>query len=211
MTDQTNSTEDKKNHTENLNGGDGNQGTTNQTDPRYDDSFVNKVLTEKKNAMDRVRNLENELKEIREAELRKTENYKVLAEQKDQELNDLKNKYAQKEQFITENIKKTAIRDELTKLGCKAEFLDKATKLVNINNVEFDSETQTVTGHIEAAKKLSEELRPLFGNAGVGTNQSAPEGGQGQLTLEAWKKLPYDERKKRQGELEENLGIQRRR
>jgi len=185
------------------------QQETQNDEPIRNEAFLNKVLHEKKNAVERLRKLEDENKSLREEELKRQENYKLLAEEKDKELTELRSKYNEREKLIVDSSKLSAVKKELTKLGCDAKYLDKAIKFVNLDNLQYDHDTGVVAGTMEAAKAVQEELPPFFGNTGVGVNQSAPAGAPSELTLEGWKKLPYEERKKRQNELYTNLGITR--
>jgi len=178
--------------------------------PIRNEAFLNKVLHEKKSAMERLQKLESENKLYRENELKRQDNYKLLVEEKDKELTDLRERMKSREDLIVKATKTSAIKKELTNLGCDAKYLDKATQFVNLENINYDESTGVVTGQLEAAKAVQEELPPFFGSMNVGVNQNAPAGHPTPLTIEAWKQLPHEERKKRQGELYQNLNITRR-
>lgn len=181
--------------------------------------LVDKILKEKKNAMERLRTLEVEnqtykqkLTEHEESKLVEEKKFVEIAEKRKQEADQWKQKYDESQKFITESIKQGAIKQELIKLGIDPKYSNEAIKLIDLGKVHFDSETKTVIGAEDEAKILAEKFPPLFGGTGARASHEAPGTGKpAQLTLEEWKKLPYDERKKRESELYSTLGIQRKR
>lgn len=174
----------------------------------YYEDFVQKTIQEKKNAIDRLKELENENKKLKEEELIKKQNWEEMARQKEIEANEWKNKYQEKEQLIVKAAKAGALKKELSKLGCRDNAAERLVKLVDLNKIEYDAESGVVTGVMNSAKMLSEEFPELFGVSKVGVNQSAPVGTfQGDLTIEAYNKLPYAERQKVREQLYSNLGL----
>jgi hypothetical protein len=177
------------------------------SEPIRNEAFLNKVLHEKKTAVEKLKQYESENKVLRENELKRNENYKLLSEEREKEVAEWKAKYTNQTDMLTRSSKTTALKKELTKLGCDAKYLDKAVKMVSLDNIQYDDATGVVTGQLEAAKAIQEELPPLFGTLNVGVNQSIPAGTPTTLTLEAWKQLPPDEKVKRKAELYQNLDI----
>lgn len=169
--------------------------------------MLQKALKEKKNAMEALRRLEEENKQLKEAKLKEKEDYKNLYETKDKELEELKQKYTEKEEVIRKGVKLSSIKKELTKIGINPDYMDKAIKFVDLDSVEYDSDSGICTGADRQAKSVFESLPVFFGQAKVGVNQSAPVGGSEPLTLETWKKLPAKEQKERYQELKKNLGV----
>lgn len=169
--------------------------------------LVKKLLKEKNNQKKRIAELEEERRLVEQQKLIETENFKALYEQRDQELQNIKAQYEQQKNEMTNAAKRSAVKKELQKLGCQTQYVDRLLNLANMENVNFDSETRVVTGHTEVARMLSEEMKPLFGNANVGVNQSSPVGTPSNLSIEEWKKLPYDQRKKTYAQVMESMGV----
>ena len=73
------------------------------------DAF-HKLLKEKKNAMTRIQELENTLKEKERADLVEREEWKTLAEQREQEIQEITNRLNSREQDIAKSIKMGEVR-----------------------------------------------------------------------------------------------------
>lgn len=182
----------------------------------YDESFIAKLKGEKDNfrtsnakLLAKVEELENSIKSKEEAALKEKEDWKTLFEQKAKEVETLTGTIQLTEKEKLEGVKKTELKKELTKLGINPVFVDQATKLADLDSVKIDKETGVVYGADVVAKTLSEEWKPLFGETTPGVTQNAPEAPTltGKLSLDEWQKLPYDERKKREGELQSSMGF----
>ena len=177
--------------------------------PIRNEAFLNRVLHEKKSAMEELNKIREENRLFRENEMKRNDNYKMLVEEKDKELTELRTKYQSREDLIVKSTKTSNLRKELTKLGCGAEYMEKISKMPGVlDNITYDESTGITTGQMEVARTLSEEFAPLFGHRSVGVNQSAPAGTPSVLTLEDWKRLPPGEKKTRKAELYQNLGIE---
>jgi len=179
------------------------------------EAFVNKVLEEKKNTVLKNRELMDEnlalkarLKDEEEKKLLEKEDFKKWGEKKEIEANEWKQKYEDSQTTIEKSIKKGAVKNELVKLGIDQKYINDTIKLVNIDNIQYDNDSKTVVGAEDEAKALAEKFPPLFGTNKAGVNHDAPQGDSFRpITLEEWKKLPYEEAKKRKPDLYKNLGI----
>lgn len=170
-------------------------------------SHLEKILKEKKNAMERVRELETKLKEESDAKLIEKENWKTLAEMKDKEAKEWQEKYTSAQRLIEDSAKISEIRTELSKLGLNQGYMDVAMKLADTTSVVFDKENKIVTGAENVARMIREKVPVFFQKTNPGVDHSAPAGSPGKLTIEDFKKLPLDEKRKREKELYENMGI----
>jgi hypothetical protein len=198
-----------------------NVNNTNQNDPPIEgggNPLVDKILKEKKNAMEKLRMLEQEnltfkakLSEYEENKLVEEKKFVEIAEKRKQEADQWKAKYDESQRFITESIKTGAVKNELIKLGIDPKYSNEAIRLIDLGKIHYDNETKTVVGAEDEAKILYEKFPPLFGTQGARASHDAPASKTAQLTLEEWKKLPYEERKKREGDLYTSLGITRKR
>lgn len=173
----------------------------------YSREFVEKVLNEKKNAMESLRQMQSEVKRRDEEKLLADKKYEELAETRLSEINDWKTKYETSQKTIQNSMKTSVLKKELTKLGCHPEYIDKAVRFADLNEINYDTETGVVSGADNIAKSISEELKPFFGNQAVGTNQSAPVGTPKTMSIEDWKRLPYEERQKHKAAVYASHGI----
>ena len=174
---------------------------------QYSADFVNKVLKEKKNTAEHSRQVEAELQALKEKDMLANNQKDELIQSLKADKEALEVKYQERNKLIENEKKKGALQTELMKLGCKQEYMGQAMKLIDMNNVDYDSDTGVVTGHDLAAKVLSQDISALFGHTGVGVNQSAPVGQPNALTTEQFLKLPLDERRKQQAAFMQSQGI----
>lgn len=164
-------------------------------------STYEKAVKELKNFREALRNKEKE-------DLEKQEKYKELyeiekkrSEERDQEL-------AQLKELTTTSKKLGALRDELEKLGCNKQYLDKAIKFADMNKIIVDDETGVITGADLQAKLVSEDVPPFFQPSKVGVSHQAPAGLAKPISIEDWQKLSYEDRQKLKKEVYEQHGIQ---
>jgi hypothetical protein len=173
----------------------------------YDKTFVEKLLTEKKNYQSKVSELENQLKAKAETELKEKEQWKTLFETKSKEVEDLTTRLSQIEQHKVQIAKESELKKELQKLGIKSNYLEKAVKIADLNSIKADGETGTIYGADVVAKSIAQDWSDLFGGSSAGVDHSATKTPPtGNLTFDEWSKLPYDERKKREGEMLKTMG-----
>jgi hypothetical protein len=178
---------------------------------------IQKILKEKKNAMDKLRDIaqENEilkakLSELEEQELLKNKQFEQLADTRKKEAEEWRNKYTESQNLIKDSVKKASIKSELNKLGIEEKYISDTMKLIDLNEVVYDEETRVVSGAEQVALRIKDKFPPLFGQKNVGVSHDAPSNGNlGRITLEEWKKLPVKEQRERLPELYANLGVKR--
>ena len=183
--------------------------TETKDENQYSAEFVNKVLKEKRNVVEANKALKGEIDSFKKQDLVKKENYKELLDMQKKEADELRIKYEDQKSLIVNTKKVDALRTELVKLGMDEKFLNKAVKLVELESIIIDDDTNVITGADLLAKNLSEEFPPLFQRKAVGVSHEAPVGNMTTLTVDVWKKLPKEERDKREPELYQTLGITR--
>ena len=169
--------------------------------------FVQRTIGEAREAKERARLAEERLKTLEEQKLKETEDWKALAEKREQEVIDYKKQVNDFETKSVENNKRNAIKDELTKRGCDPNLIDELTRLVDLTKIEYHNEAGICTGQEDVATEMSGKFAKLFGGNPVGVNSAAPVGQPHKLTTEAWKDLPPKEKAERYGELRESLGF----
>lgn len=193
-------------------GGDGGEGSK---DGAGTEQFA-KLKTEKENykkaaadAKAEAETLRAQLKTKEEGELKAKEDYKALAELKDTQAKEWESKFnalngqvQEKDNLIKTSQKKGAIRKELIANGLDEKAVDTTMKLIDLDSVKFDEDANAFYGVETAVKSVREQLPALFGNPVNIPGGNAPGGKPaGKLTLETWKALPLEERKKRQHEV----------
>lgn len=170
----------------------------------YKAEFVDKLKGEKDNLKKRIEQLEAEQKAAEERALKEKEDYKTLYEKTKAENERLTGSLESAEQQKLNAKKESELKRELAKLGVKPSYAEKAVKLANLDFVKVDNDSGVIYGAEVVAKSLSEDWPDLFGEGTTEkVSQSAPQSPPptGALTLEEWQKLPYDERRKREGEV----------
>ncbi len=195
-----------------VGGNDVTSGTS--SDKVYNEDFVNKLKGEKDNFRKRIEQLEAEKRESEERALKEKEDYKTLYEKTKAENEQLTGKLGSAEQQRLDAKKASELKSELAKLGVKPQYAEKAVKLANLDSVKIDKDSGVIYGAEVVAKSLSEDWPDLFGSGSsekVTQNAPATPTPTGALSLEEWQKLPYDERRKREGEMMQTMGIQTKR
>jgi len=182
----------------------------------YDEGFVSKLKGEKDNfrsanqqLQEKVEALQNQIREGEEKALKEKEDYKTLYEQQKQRVEELTGVVDKAANEKLNTAKTGELRKELEKLGVNPKYAEKAVQLAQLDTVKIDKETGTIYGADLVAKTLSEEWPVLFGGQTDNVTQNAPEVPRptGALTLEEWQRLPYAERKQREGELFSSSGV----
>jgi hypothetical protein len=153
-----------------------NKENANSTSGEGASSAFEKVLKEKKNAMERIKQLEAEKKARDEQEMVKKEEYKELLKARDEELakeRTLRLEFEKKEK--TRRVE-TALVNELDKLGLDPAHRAKALKLANMERLQVDEDTGVVVGAVELAKSFYQENSTLgfFTKKQPGANHNAP-------------------------------------
>ena len=177
----------------------------------YSTEFVTKLKKEKDNFRSETQSLRDKIAEMEanqkareEQELKEKEDWKTLFEKANEEKKNLEGKLTTVADRELSAKKESELKKELAKLGVKQNYVEKAAKLAQLDSVKIDNETGVIYGADVVAKTLSEEWPDLFGSGASETvRQSAPQTptSTGVLSLDEWQKLPYEERKKREGDL----------
>jgi hypothetical protein len=167
---------------------------------------VEKLLKERNNYKARALESEAKLKSFEEKSLIENEEFKTLAESKTKELEEERKEKQRLLDLVATGKKTAALKSELAKLGIGETYVNQAVKLANLDDIKVDSEFNAVVGADAVAQSIKEAVPVLFGSNERVSN-SAPEGTTEKLTLEAYKKLSPEDKKKRRAELEANLGI----
>lgn len=146
-----------------------------------------------------------QIEEKSRLELEGKNDFKGLYQKTVKELEDMRETARiQKEKAIEEK-KYQMLSNKLRELGVKERYQERVLKLANIKAVGVDESSGLFYGQELEAERVKSEFPDLFGE-----KKELPGGAKiekkdtltgGKLTLEEWKKLPYDERKKREQEL----------
>jgi hypothetical protein len=180
----------------------------------YSKSFVDKLLSEKKNVSStnqalqaEIESLRKQIKDRNESELKEQSKWKELYELEKEESGSWKSRFEDQHKTIEKGLKTRELRKELVKLGIDTTVIEKVDKLADFESIKVDPETKICIGADTQAKLIYDEWPKLFGNTAVGTNHDAPETAKRPITLEEWKKLPPEDKKKRKPDLFDSLGI----
>lgn len=183
---------------------------------KYPEDFTEKVLKEKKNVVEVNKGLKDELEKLREEisrrdkeKLAEKDNFKELLAMTEKEKTEIKQQLNTLKSALTEAKKVSALKSEFTKLGLNQQYTEQALKLADKGKVIVDDDTSIVTGADLCAKLVFESVPVFFQTPKPGVSHAAPEGLAKPIDLEIWKKLSPDEKKKREPELYESLGIKR--
>lgn len=153
-------------------------------DQNYPAHFVDKLKKEKTNlaqALDKqkaeIESLRNELKSQTEQKLTEKEEYKTLWEREREERAKIQDQLNTMSGQIRQSRKRSAVRRELEKLGLNSKYADEAFKLVDLESVVVDSDTEAVIGAEEAAKSFYTQYSNLgfFAGQKPGVDQRAPQ------------------------------------
>jgi hypothetical protein len=144
--------------------------TETETVNAYSKEFVDKVLTEKKNAMQsltelkqKVMTYEAQLKETEEARLKEKEDWKSYAELKVKEAQEANTKFQALETKLQTQVKIGAIKKEFEKLGIKDnKLVEGIVPLLKLDMIKYDENTQTVIGAEDEVKRIKESLPQIF-------------------------------------------------
>ena len=137
-----------------------------------------KLLREKKNTSEKNKQLEAELKAIKDREMLEKENYKDLLKKRDDELADLKTKVDEFDRVKKQASINSSLRAELTNLGADPKHIETALQLVRKDKLIIDQDTGVVVGAVEAAKDFYTKNSELgfFTKKTPGANHNSPSG-----------------------------------
>lgn len=169
----------------------------NVTKESYDKDFVEKVLTEKKNAMKALEEVktklsayEQQLKQTEEQRLKEKEDWKSMAEIRAKEAIEWQTKYSHLESKVQTSAKLSAIKREFEKMGLKdSKTQEMLLGIVKTDALKYDEENQVVLGVEEEARRIKESIPMVFAANATKMNHdsagSAPTG----YTVEGFKEL----------------------
>lgn len=159
------------------------EGTTEQTQvetsgsTKPESSIVEKLLKEKRNYASKAADLESKLKAFEDERLVEKEQFKTLAEQRLKEIQELKTRVQQDQAMRDKARKLAAVKKQLVQMGMRAEHEELVlNKLLDVEDLIIDPETQAVLGAEEKAKAFRQSYATLgiFGQKAPGVNQNAP-------------------------------------
>ena len=160
-----------------------------------DAEWRTKLLQEKKNWSEKAKALAAENEALKTEKLKEKEDWKTMAEMAQKKAAELElEKKAFQDQRSNE-IKFTAIKKELSKMGLRD---DKAAEAIfNLSNkdvVKYDPELNVVMGAEEEARRVVEAygFKPLFGQSTVGVSHAAPHGSPSQMNAETYNAMVKD-------------------
>ena len=189
---------------------------TKKDDPKPDDQKKEHTAFLKREA---------ELKQQLEAQKKELEEFKAQQEEEKRKAleaqNDFKGLYEQEikkrealelqqeaqKKIQQEQSKISKVQGELEKLGLKSEYKEKIKNFIEHKSVSVDDTNGLVYGHESEAQRIKTAFPDLFGtqqkviDKGGNIKKDDTMENDGDLTLEAWKKLPYEEKLKRRMEL----------
>lgn len=175
----------------------------------YSKDFVDKLMREKNNWREKALGEEAAKKKYEEEKLLAEQKYQEVAELKEREASDWKSKYEHTQKVITDSVKTNSIKKELHKLGMSASYMDHAIKMIDLGSVKIDPDTNTVYGHESAANQIKEMFPPLFGVTMASVDHSAPNVEHKNIDIDAWKNMSHDDKIKYEEQLYKSLGILR--
>ena len=167
----------------------------------YTSDFVEKMKKEKENWRTKAMTLEDEKKKLEESELLRQQRFQEHSEIKTKEAKEWQEKYSKLQADLITSKKTIKVKEELAKLGAKPEHINELVRLVNYENIKYDTDTDAVYGFDVEARVLQEKLTPLFGSSGPRVDHGAPGGTVSKLTYDEWMKLPIKEKTKRLNEV----------
>jgi hypothetical protein len=138
---------------------------------------LEKALKEKRNAMEKSRELEAQLKKLSEEKLVQNQQWKDLAEQREKELIEVKQRESAKDQKLKDAKINSSLRNELLKFGMNAAMIDYALRLVDKSKIQVDPETEVVLGADQVAKEFHSTFsgQSFFGTQTPGVSHKAPD------------------------------------
>jgi hypothetical protein len=147
-----------------------------QKQETYNKDHVEKILKEKKNAMEALAAKQKEVEELlsksktlEESLMMKEQNITGVLEMRTKELEEerkrnleLNNMIQQKEQKEINGHKFGAIRQELAKLGADSKAIEELINLTKLDSLKYDQDHNVVLGADEEAKRLKEVIPSAF-------------------------------------------------
>jgi alanyl-tRNA synthetase len=154
-----------------------------------------KLLDEKKKIQERLDSLEKKAKESQEAELKEKERFKELYESVTKELESERSRASELTNTINNSKKLSAFLGQI-----EGEIPKQYWNLIDTDAIDMaegkidEASVRKVAAQFK--KEFPEVIKKKAGPNGTMPNEAAG-GGTNSLDIEAWKNLPYDEKKKR--------------
>lgn len=156
---------------------------------------IAKLKKEKNNYAEELRAIKEKLRQKETEEFEKTQNFKAIADRNAQEANELRKRLEDTQEQIAQGRKNSEIKNELTKVGLKPQYLEEVIRFIPKESVAYDHETGIVTGHKEAVKNILQKFPPLFGSSIPNVDHSAPVGSVKELSVEDYKNMTPEQRR----------------
>lgn len=157
-----------------------------------------KVLDEKKSFQKRLDEFERKAKEQVEAELKAKEQYRELYESKQKELEEIATKLKVKEEE-TQNYQKMGAFLK----GIQGDVPQQYWGLIDLDKILVDESGKVDEGSVKKAVRDFEKSFPeVIKRQKTAMPNDAAAGGNGSLSYDEWLKLPYDEKRKRQKDVQ---------
>lgn len=139
-----------------------------------------KILKESKNKSARIADLENQLLNLKDAKLNEQQQFKQLAEQRLQQIQELESKTQAHELQVEKAKKLSSVKNHLVAMGLRPEHQELAlNKLLDVEDLMVDPDTGSVLGAEDKAKNFRQQYDSLgiFGKHVPGVNQDAAKQG----------------------------------
>lgn len=157
--------------------------------------ILEKVLKEKKNAMERVRELEAQMQTITDERLKEKEDWKTLYETTKTKLDTLNSELEQERVEKVNGHKLSSLKKELAKMGAQDSAMDALLKLADLGKLKYDSEHKVVLGTEETARAIKDAIPAAFGKATAGVDQDAPSTKFVNVDLNTFKQMNAQDKK----------------
>lgn len=174
---------------------------------QYSEEFVNKILNEKKNTTLRLKQLEDEKKQIEEQRLLEQNKWKEIAEMRESDLKVTQQKFQELQTKIVQAKKESALKSELRKRGCLDKYIDKTLGFAKMDAIKIDDETGVVYGAETVAEQIQTEYDVFFQTSGPRPTHAAPSMTPQKMDINSFRALPLDEQKKNMRKFYEAAGI----
>jgi len=156
-------------------------------------SHFEKVLTEKKNAMQALNDERAKVANLTAESLKAKDDWKTIAEIAQKESLEIKTQYEGLKIQRTNEVKLTAVKREFEKMGLSdSKTFDTIQGLINIDGLKYDEDHKLVLGVEEEAKRIRDAIPQLFGQSKPGAMHSAPKGAPADVSVDEYQRMIAD-------------------
>lgn len=141
------------------------EATEREDDNKNEGPDVDRILTESKNYKKRAQAAERRLKEFEESRLKENEKWKEAYEKKANEFDSLQKR-------IVTNAVQSEVRQAAIKAGCIDP--DAVVRLGDLSSLEYDPDTNSVTGVDELVQSMQAEKSYLFAKPSAPVTSGIP-------------------------------------